>query len=98
MARMRPTRNVLSTERKTATGARPETRSLAHGAAQLPHLGRHVAEVRVLAVEVGEQAEGLFHLPVRFVGHREVVTQARVLLFVAARGLESLLEPLHGHL
>src|SRR5689334_6544551 len=89
---MAPTISELTTERRIAKPASGRS------APQLPQLRGDVAEVRVLAVELGEDAERRVEIARGLVRRREVVPQALVLLFAPSGRLQALLEPLDREL
>src|SRR4029077_3094409 len=81
--------------RGPAPGSRPL--SLDHRP-EVTHLRGHVAEIRVLTVEVGEERARAVDVARRLVCGGEVVAQGGVFVLGAAGGLEAALEPLHGEL
>src|SRR5580765_2950431 len=81
--------------RGPAPGSRPL--SLDHRP-EVTHLRRHVAEVRILTVEVGEERKRAVHVAGGLVRRGQVVAQGGVFVLGAAGRLEAALEPLHGEL
>src|SRR4051812_42399782 len=100
ITRKKPTSTKLEAESRSARNSlcRPRPGSAATtsgGRPQLAHLGRHVAEVRVQPVELAEDLQRAVGLAGGLVRHPEVVPDAVVLLLVASRRLQALLEPFH---